>query len=47
MFDQLSDHKILRRAFDKLLDIPGLFGGLRLGSIHHVVGMKCPEVLSL
>jgi hypothetical protein len=44
LFDQLSKHENFSAAFDKLLDIPGLFGGFQLGSIHQLIGMKCDEV---
>ncbi|KAM3474863.1 hypothetical protein MY5147_004063 [Beauveria neobassiana] len=44
MFDQLSTDKILCSSFDELLEIPALFGGFWLGSIHHLIRMKCPEL---
>ncbi len=43
-FDQLSKHKKFSAAFDKLLDIPALFRGFRLGGMHQLIGMKCDEV---
>lgn len=45
LFDQLSKHKKFSAAFDALLDIPGLFGGFRLSTIHQLLGMKCDEVM--
>lgn len=45
-YNQLTKHKKFSAAFDKLLDIPGLFGGFRLGVIHQLLGMKCDEVLN-
>ncbi|PMB67544.1 hypothetical protein BM221_007214 [Beauveria bassiana] len=44
LFDQLSTDKILCSSFDELLEIPALFGGFWLGSIHHLIRMKCPEL---
>jgi hypothetical protein len=44
-FDQLSRHPGFRAAFDSLLlDIPALDGGMRLGTMHKVIGMRCDEV---
>ncbi|KAL7940674.1 hypothetical protein V8C42DRAFT_336844 [Trichoderma barbatum] len=43
LFDQLTKHKKFSAAFDKLLDIPGLFGGFRLSVIHQLLSMKCDE----
>lgn len=31
-------------AFDKLLDIPGLWPGMRLGMMHRILAVKCEEV---
>lgn len=46
LFDQLTKHKKFSAAFDKLLDIPALFGGFRLSVIHQLLSMKCDEVLN-
>ncbi|UKZ53237.1 hypothetical protein TrVGV298_007029 [Trichoderma virens] len=43
VYNQLTKHKKFSAAFDKLLDIPGLFGGFRLSVIHQLLGMKCDE----
>lgn len=37
----------MKRAFDIVLDIPGLSGGIRIGSLHKVMGMRCDEVRSI
>lgn len=53
--DFLTDHRrkwlrllLSRRklavAFDDLLDIPGLWGGMRISSLGAVIGLKCDEV---
>ena len=34
----------LTAAFDNLLDIPGLWDGMRLSTMHKIIGMKCDEV---
>ncbi|KAM3537313.1 hypothetical protein ARSEF1564_009766 [Beauveria bassiana] len=44
LFDQLSTDKILCSSFNELLEIPALFGGFWLGSIHHLIRMKCPKL---
>ena len=43
---QLFDHGDgeLVAAFDSLLDIPGLWDGMRLSTLHKVMGIKCDEV---
>jgi hypothetical protein len=47
-FNQLSKHSGFRSVFDILLfDIPGLRGGMRLSTIHKVIGMKCDDVRRL
>jgi hypothetical protein len=33
-----------RSAFDCQLDMPGLAGGMNLGTAHHMFAMKCDEV---
>ncbi|KAK0761653.1 hypothetical protein N5P37_005635, partial [Trichoderma harzianum] len=43
LYNQLARHKRLSTAFDKLLDIPGLFGGFRLSVMHQLLGMRCDE----
>jgi hypothetical protein len=46
---QLSSdsNKYLRAAFDALLPIPGLWNGMRVGSLHRVIALNCDEVSSL
>ena len=43
---QLFDHGDgeLTAAFDSLLDIPGLWAGMRISTLHKMIGMKCDEV---
>ena len=41
---QIIRNDEFRAAFDILLDIPGLAGGMHLGSTHRMFGMKCHEV---
>ena len=41
---QLFKHVELSAAFDALLGIPGLWGGMRIGMVHKVMGLKCDEV---
>jgi hypothetical protein len=36
-----------RAAFDVQLDVPGLAGGMRLGTTHTMFAMKCHEVSSI
>lgn len=38
------DHVDLCSAFDALLAIPGLWNGMRLGSLNRVLALKCDEV---
>ncbi|KAL6242584.1 hypothetical protein RBB50_010230 [Rhinocladiella similis] len=42
---QLFDHGNgeLAAAFDRLLDIPGLWDGMRISTLHKMIGMKCDE----
>ncbi|TVY13719.1 hypothetical protein LARI1_G009020, partial [Lachnellula arida] len=42
---QLFDYKDgeLTAAFDDLLDIPGLWDGMRISTLHKMIGMKCDE----
>ncbi|KAI9770970.1 MAG: hypothetical protein M1840_002674 [Geoglossum simile] len=42
MFDK---HPKFTAAFDALLVIPGIWGGLRIGMIHKVLALKCDEEL--
>jgi hypothetical protein len=41
---QIIRNPDFRAAFDIQLDVPGLGGGMSLGSTHKMVGMKCHEV---
>jgi hypothetical protein len=43
---QLCDHGDgeFVAAFDKLLDIPGLWDGMRISTVHKMLDMKCDEV---
>jgi hypothetical protein len=41
---QIIRNPDFRAAFDIQLDVPGLGGGMSLGSTHKVFGMKCHEV---
>ena len=45
IFDQLSRHAKYLPAFDALLGIPALFCGFRLTVIHHLISMRCEEVV--
>lgn len=40
----LLAHEEFRDAFDKLLPIPGLWSGLRIGSLAKLMAVKCDEV---
>ncbi|ETN44455.1 uncharacterized protein HMPREF1541_10636 [Cyphellophora europaea CBS 101466] len=42
---QLSNHREgeLAAAFDNLLDIPGLWAGMRISTLHKIMQMKCDE----
>ena len=42
LFDH-GDGELLA-AFDSLLDIPGLWDGMRISTLHKVICMKCDEV---
>lgn len=44
-FDQLCRHRKYAAAFDCLLDIPALMGGMRLSVVHQMIAMKCDEVI--
>jgi hypothetical protein len=41
------EQDFLLEAFDWLLDIPGLWDGMRLSVVHKLIAMKCDEVSSL
>ena len=43
---QLFDYEDgeLTAAFDKLLDVPGLWSGMRISTLHKLLDMKCYEV---
>ncbi|KAM4063620.1 hypothetical protein HRG_011295 [Hirsutella rhossiliensis] len=42
-FDQLCRHRKYAAAFDDLLEIPALMGGMRLSVVHQMIPMKCDE----
>jgi hypothetical protein len=42
--DQLFRHGKFAQAFDALLAIRALFGGMRLSVVHKMIAMKCDEV---
>jgi len=44
-FDQLCRHRKYAAAFDDLLAIPALLGGMRLSVVHQMIPMKCDEVI--
>ncbi|OAF55407.1 hypothetical protein VC83_08335 [Pseudogymnoascus destructans] len=45
--DQVSRHPDFKAAFDDLLDIPGLWGGMRISTLNRMISMRCDdEVLS-
>jgi len=35
----------LTRAFEALVDIPGLWDGMRISTVHKMIGMKCDDVV--
>lgn len=41
---QLLNHERLLVGFDKLLEIPGLWQGMKLSTVNKLVSMKCDEV---
>ena len=41
---RLFQHDELTAAFDALLDVPGLWGGMRISTLHKVMTMRCDEV---
>ncbi|KAI9855635.1 MAG: hypothetical protein M1813_009681 [Trichoglossum hirsutum] len=40
---QLLKHETFSKAFHALLVIPGLWSGLRIGSLHKIIAIKCDE----
>ncbi|ELR03573.1 hypothetical protein GMDG_06231 [Pseudogymnoascus destructans 20631-21] len=45
--EQVSRHPDFKAAFDDLLDIPGLWGGMRISTLNRMISMRCDdEVLS-
>ena len=40
----LLHHRELTAAFDILLDIPGLWGGMKISTLHKMMAMHCDEV---
>jgi hypothetical protein len=42
--DRILKNPHYRAAFDCQLDMPGLAGGMNLGTVHHMFAMKCDEV---
>lgn len=39
----LLRHDTITAAFDALLDIPGLWGGMMLTTLHKMIALKCDE----
>ncbi|KAF2727576.1 hypothetical protein EJ04DRAFT_451086 [Polyplosphaeria fusca] len=42
---QLLKNKRMTKAFDELLDFPGLWTPIQLGTLHRLHGLRCPEEL--
>jgi hypothetical protein len=42
--DRILKHSAYRSAFDCQLDMPGLAGGMNLGTVHEMFAMGCNEV---
>lgn len=40
----LFRHTDLKAAFDNLLGIPGLWGGMRISTLNKMISMRCDEV---
>jgi hypothetical protein len=40
----LLNHGALAEAFDALLDIPGLWSGMRISTLHTVMALNCDQV---
>jgi hypothetical protein len=41
---QLFCHDDFKTAFDDLLDIPGLWGGMRISTLNKMISIRCDEV---
>ncbi|PVH95424.1 hypothetical protein DM02DRAFT_690214, partial [Periconia macrospinosa] len=39
----LNKKKIMASEFDRLIDMPGLWAGVRLGALHRLLALKCDE----
>jgi hypothetical protein len=37
-------HEAMTAAFDDLLDIPGLWGGMRITTLHKMMALDCDTV---
>ena len=46
-FEKLVGHETYVKAFDELLKIPALFGGMQLSVVHSMISMRCEEVISV
>lgn len=44
---QLLRHGKFTTAFDTLLEIPGLWAGMKISTIHKIMAIKCDEVSRL
>ncbi|OAA59237.1 hypothetical protein LEL_10845 [Akanthomyces lecanii RCEF 1005] len=42
-FEKLVGHETYVKAFDELLKIPALFGGMQLSVVHSMISMRCEE----
>lgn len=42
--EQVSRHHDFKTAFDDLLDIPGLWGGMRISTLNRMISMNCDDV---
>ncbi|KAF2259650.1 hypothetical protein CC78DRAFT_410437, partial [Lojkania enalia] len=43
---QLMKNNLIIAAFDRLLDFPGLWTPIQLGTLHRLHGLRCPEELN-
>ena len=43
-FQKKPELKVVRHALDDLLPYRGLWPALKLGTLHRLLGLKCPEV---
>lgn len=41
---QLLKNRLLTAAFESLVDIPGLWAKLQLGTLHRLLALRCDEV---